>query len=301
MPEHTECLADDGRIHVLKMRRSGRRHLLVDVDDPDGRRVGSVSLPMDVDRTTIEGLDPQSIYRVRVRRARLWERCRHPDRWFTVRPQTHDLRVLITGTGRSGTQTLAHYLDGQQFTDGTLAHARHQPLDDWMLDAFLAKDTDFVKLEQRGALHNVESAPYYSIYPDVVCAEKTIMVIRDGRKVVQSGLNRGWYTREIRWDHIKPDYGLGQFESSCRLWADCNANAAALADRTFRLEDLVRGGESLREFNEAVGLVAGDRQLPHCNRGRAAVSVLPWTEDQNRTFDEICGDLMDRHYAGWRG
>lgn len=302
MPEQTECIADDGRLHVVKLQRRRRRELEVDVLSPDGRCVDSLALPRGVDRASIEGLNPQSTYRVRVRRRHRLTRYRHPEREFHVRPQTRDLRVLVTGSGRCGTKTLANYLNGQHFADGTVVNARHEPLAHWMLDAFIAGDREFPVMQQRGALHNVESAPYYSIYPDVIRAQTVVLLIRDGRRVVQSGLNRGWYARASRWDYIKPNYGVGQFESSCRLWVDCNRNAAARADHIFRLEDLILGGDHLQELDSAVNLLANDKALPHSNRGaQTSTSFAAWTDEQCRKFDEVCGELMDSYYPGWRG
>lgn len=301
MPQQTECIADDGRLHVVKLQRRQRRGLEVEVYSPGDRLVGSASLPRRVDRVSIDGLDPQLTYEVRVRRARRLGRHRDPERTFSAQPRTRDLRVLITGSGRCGTNTVADYLDGHVFDDGTPVTARHEPLSHWMLDAFIAGDPQFPVLQQRGALHNVESAPYYSIYPDVIRAEKVVMLIRDGRRVVQSGLNRGWYVRQSRWDYIKPDFGVGQFESSCRLWVECNRNAAARADHVFRLEDLALGQERLREFDAALGLVPDDRTFPHTNRGAStSESFGAWTDEQREVFDDICGPLMDEYYPDWR-
>lgn len=301
MPQQTECIADDGRLHVLKLQRRQRRDLTVEVFSPAGHPVGTALLPRRVDKVVIEGLDAGSTYTVRVRRTHRWSRRRHPERTFSVQPRTRDLRVLITGSGRCGTNTVADYLDGQLFADGTPVVARHEPASHWMLDAFIAGDSEFPVLQQRGALHNVESAPYYSIYPDVIRADKVVMLIRDGRRVVQSGVNRGWYVRRSRWDYIKPDYGVGQFESSCRLWVECNQNAMARADHVFRLEDLSLGQDVLREFDAAVGLAPSDKALPHTNRGATtSESFADWTEEQREVFDAICGDMMDLHYAGWR-
>ena len=301
MPQQTECIADDGRLHVVKLQRRQRRDLDVEVFSPDGRLVGSASLPRRVDRAAIEGLDPQLTYQVRVRRTHRLSRNRHPERTFSAQPRTRDLRVLITGSGRCGTNTVAEYLDGRNFADGTPVVARHEPISHWMLDAFIAGDQEFPVLQQRGALHNVESAPYYSIYPEVIRADKVVMLIRDGRRVVQSGINRGWYVRKSRWDYIKPDYGLGQFESSCKLWVECNRNAAARADHVFRLEDLALGDDHLRDFDVAVGLEPHDMALPHTNRGATtSESFDSWTDEQREVFDAVGGELMDEYYPGWR-
>ena len=301
MPEHTECVADDGRLHVLKLQRDHRRDLELEVLSPDGGLLGTASMPRRVDRAAVDGLDPHQTYQVRVRRSHRLSRHRHPERTFFARPRTRDLRVLITGSGRCGTSTLADYLDGRHFADGTRVIARHEPLSHWMLDAFIAGDPEFPVLQQRGALHNVESAPYYSIHPEVIRADKVVMLIRDGRRVVQSGLLRGWYVRQSRWDRIKPDYGLGQFESSCMLWVECNRNAASRADHVFRLEDLALRPDHLRELDAALGLAPQDTRLPHCNRGATtSESFGAWTHEQREVFDAICGRMMDDYYPGWR-
>ncbi len=301
MSHRIECVTGEGTLHVFKLARGWKRNLAVQVKAQAGGQVRKAGFPADLDHLEIDGLDPDAAYTVTVQRSRIWERFRHAAEEFTITPRTQDLRLLVTGSGRSGTKTFAHFFDGLRFTDGTTITARHEPLSDWVLEALAAGDADLPVLQQRGALHNVETAPYYSLYPDVIRADKVVLVIRDGRRVVQSGLNRGWYTDNSPWNSIKRDYGGDQFENACHLWVDANTGPAPQADAVFRLEDLVSDGGEMARLCTVAGVDAAGKELPHSNRGRQpSTGFADWSPEQHRTFASICGELMDRHYPEWR-
>ncbi|HOX25955.1 MAG TPA: hypothetical protein PLL30_09670 [Candidatus Krumholzibacteria bacterium] len=301
MPGKIEFLTTDGSLHLFKLGRNWKRDLEVRVRPQGNGELLKLPFPADRDRLEVPGLDPDRHYEVRVSYRRPWHRVRHAPEELTVTPRTRGLRVIITGSGRSGTKTLAHFLDGLSFVDGEPVVARHEPLSEWVVPALADRDFELALLQQRGALHNVETAPYYSLYPQLLRADKVLLVIRDGRRVVQSGLNRNWYGNDNPWNRIKPAYEGTQFEKCCRLWRDANTEVAKVAHAVFRLEDLTADPAHLDAFCAAAGIVNRGRELPHSNRGKQpSTTFTEWTAEQERQFETICGGVMDRHYPGWR-
>jgi hypothetical protein len=151
-----------------------------------------------------------------------------------------------------------------------------------------------------GMLHEIESAPFYALRPETINAELIIHLIRDGRRVVQSGMNRGWYDDDGIWNRIKPVFSKDRFENCCHLWRVTTDNMEQYAQRTFRLEDLTESKDERLRLIQCIGLKPSDRTLPHANQGKASSEFSAWSDRQRAQFDEICGPMMDRYYPGWR-
>lgn len=208
-------------------------------------------------------------------------------------------RVVISGSGRCGTQTLSHYLDGLPYGNGHLAMARHETLHEYILPLLIKGDVASVKEILVGLRHEIESAPYYSLRPEAIQADLVLHLIRDGRQVVQSGLNRGWYDNDSLWNRIKPVFSEDRFENCCHLWRFCNENMTRCAHETFRLEDLATSSSTRARLLSTVGLKPSDKPFPRSNQGAASSDFAQWSDRQKQTFSDICGPLMDRYYPGW--
>lgn len=169
-----------------------------------------------------------------------------------------------------------------------------------MVPALIEGRFDFVRRVQEGLGHNVEAAPYYALYPQAIAAGHVVHLVRDGRAVVQSGLNRGWYQNDSPWNRLKPAFAGDPFARSCHLWRVACEQAASVATLTVRLEDLAAGPAALAGFCERLGIVPDGRALPHANQGKQPATWAGWTHDQHDVFAAIAGSVMDRYYPGWR-
>lgn len=308
MPEWTAIISGRDALTLLKEHRAAHRGLQVRLRprgagrraDRAGGPYGWVDFPPERESLHLEGLRPGLEYELVCRRQGILQRLRHPAQRRTLRLAPRPLRLLLTGSGRCGTQTIASYLDGMRFADGERVRALHEPLSEHVVPALLEGRLDLARAVQEGLGHNVESAPYYALFPEAIAAERVIHLIRDGRRVVQSGLNRGWYQNDSMWNRIKPDFAGDAFARCCHYWRLSCEQAASAAERTFRLEDL-SGDPAVRgEFLALAGIVDDGRPLPHRNRGRVPASHTAWGEDRREAFAAIAGGVMDRYYPGWR-
>jgi len=299
MAETYSLLTGDGRIEIFKDGPEWRRDRRVTVVPEDGGPALRLDFPADRDSAVAEGLDPGRRYVVVVERPRLWQRLTRPAVRLRATPRPRRLRVLVSGSGRCGTQSVARFLDGQRLADGTPVAARHETLWQHLLPVLVAGDRARVRDFVRGFQHDVEAAPHFSLVPDLIEADTVVHLIRDGRRVVQSGLNRGWYQKDSVWNRIKPDLPGDTFEKCCRFWVHTNTNMAGVADLTVRLEDLAGDPEAPARLLADLGLAPSRTPFPLANAGRKPSDASGWTDRQRAVFREICGELMDRYYPGW--
>jgi hypothetical protein len=307
MPDRVAIVVGPKGLKIFKEHRGERRDLQICLLTSNDHEATSASpethwvdFPAGQDWLELTDLDPHATYEVLSRRRHLWERVRHHAPRRTLHLEPHRLRLLLTGSGRCGTQTIAGFLDGMRFADGTLVQARHEPLSEYVVPALLAGQIDVVRAIQQGLGHNVEAAPYYALYPEAVTAEATIHLIRDGREVVQSGLNRGWYQNDSPWNRLKPRFAGDPFVQSCHFWRLACEKAEAVAAHTARLEDLSQSAAAREEFLRQLGIVADGREFPHANRGHVPASHRDWSPQQHEAFATIAGSVMDQYYPGWR-
>jgi len=248
----------------------------------------------------IDGLDPDVQYDLTVRPASLLARLRQGRQQFQVHPRPRPFRVLVSGSGRCGTQTFAHWLDGMTFQDGTAVNARHEALALHVLRAIIAGDMQTVARVAGGQQHNIESAPFYALAADQLRADRIVQLVRDGRRVVQSGMNRGWYDNDSVWNRIKPRFEGDVFTNCCHFWRHANAELEKVADLRIRLEDLSTDGAAQARILADLSIAPSDVPFPHANKGQGSSAASHWTGDQRRVFTEICGELMDRYYPHWQ-
>ena len=174
------------------------------------------------------------------------------------------------------------------------------------------------------------------VVPELVRAfpkSRFVWLVRDGRDVVSSTHQRGWYDPErakdtvwerwrIRgdlvgaveadqWEHWSP------FQKTCWLWRWTNevieTDLATLPEerhRMLRLENLEDEIDSVADFlqiepapwaitkrNARVTDGAGETIA---NEVDTLVTPDSWTEDQRAIFEQTCGSLMDRLYPEWQ-
>lgn len=213
-------------------------------------------------------------------------------------PERGGLRATISGSGRCGTTSITDYLDGLEFVDGTRVRARHETLSRLMLDPVRRGDVETVRELSSSFSHHIEVAPYLSLLTAAIATDKIVHLVRDGRRVVQSGMVRGWYQNDSPWNQVKPRFPGDAFAQSCHLWVHTNERMRRVAGLCVRLEDLISSARARGELLEYLGMKRTDRQFPHANMGPGS-QVTGWTQHQRDTFAAICGELMDSYYPGW--
>ena len=298
--ELVKIIVHEDGLRLVRQRAAGNFDLALAVFAPANSGSFTRYLPATEDSMLIDGLPPGAAVRVEVKARRLVRRLRHPGEKVTVELKPTPFRILIMGSGRCGTTTLASWLDGMSFTDGTPVRARHESLAEVVLPLLRARDFGELARVFRGQAHNVEAGAFYALAADAVAAGQVVHLVRDGRRVVQSGLNRGWYANDAAWNSVKPDFPGDVFEKCCRLWVHTCAESDRVADRVVRLEDLTADADARARFLADLGLVGDGDEFPHANRGGAPSGFDGWSPTQRERFEAICSGTMDRHYPDWR-
>jgi hypothetical protein len=247
------------------------------------------------------------------------------------------LQLFIVGTGRSGTQTLAHLLSS---VDGVVVEHEHEPL-------LLAEIKDYaegrrgreevVSLlaatrspgEIGGRLVSGESHNQLSfalpLLAEAFPGARIIWLVRDGRAVVASMVERKiyhpreldlrapgteeWARNRLQGDavgDVSPERwrALDAFGRCCWYWSYTHRVIARDMDRLelpllrLRLEDLGNSWPALAEFCDLPPAPAP--AIPHSNRSRRSpISWRHWSKEQQGVFQELCGPVMDENYPGW--
>jgi hypothetical protein len=284
-------------IVLYKVKRDWKRDLVVMA--PAETECGRIEFPRDRDTLRIPKAEKNRPLRIRIGQAGLKGLVK--GKWEYHTPADREgMRVLISGSGRCGTQAIADFLDGERYEDDAIVSAKHETLYEYILPKLVENDTESVAEMLRGMCHNLESAPYYSLCTRAIRAKTVVHLIRDGRRVVQSGINRGWYQSDNIWNRIKPEMGEDTFSNCCHLWRHSVENMQRCTPHVFRLEDLVRSGDTLRRFLRTIEVRSPRKAIPHANKGRSSSSFTGWTDADRECFTEICGETMDRYYPRWR-
>ncbi|MEJ2697457.1 MAG: hypothetical protein P8013_12520 [Candidatus Sulfobium sp.] len=225
--------------------------------------------------------------------------------------------VIITGTGRSGTKTLARLLGG-----------RHEYRVHYILDKyFLAADPHadlFDSMEKRLMavldLHQgidpedfIDSSNLYIHFIDAVYtlnpSARFILSVRNGKDFARSAFSRGWHCHTFfgsvpqrndpyykKWSEMTP------LERVAWIWTYRNSKALeglAVVPREqkfiLRIEDIGKQ-ETLDGLESFSGLKIPDRSLAANRFNANPVLSLPswqeWTEAMSREFDAIAGEMM---------
>lgn len=290
-----------GALEFYKLPRTWKRGLEIQLTHPgESQPFHRESFPADVDHVVINGLDPEREVDVKIQASNLLRRMKHGVQNCRIQPKPRPFRIIISGSGRCGTTTLAEYLDGMTFTDGEKVVARHETLNEFLLPCVLDRQDECISRMVGGMPHNIESAPYFAHVPELMTAEKVVLLVRDGRRVCQSGINRRWYETDLIWDLIKPDYDGTIFEKICYFWRYCNEQVEKISTHFVRLEDLSESEEARQKLLDDLGLIPSGQVFPHSNKGKAPSVFGDWTDEMKETFTAINGEMMDRYYPGWR-
>jgi hypothetical protein len=300
MTDSYDLIAGPGRLRLFKLNVDWKRERLVEVRGPSGARLAATRFAADADVLDLDGLPDDLECTVRIRHAHPLKRLFARAETLCATPAPRRLRALVSGSGRCGTVSLARYLDGLSFRDGTTCRARHETLWEHVLPPLAAGDRAALGAFLSGFTHHVEAAPHFSLVPDLIDADTVVHLVRDGRRVVQSGLNRGWYDKDSPWNAIKPDFPGDVFEKCCRFWAHTVANMAGVARLTVRLEDVNASTDALAGLLADLDLEPVDAPFPVANTGRRASTFDRWSAREHAVFAEVCGELMDEYYPGWR-
>lgn len=293
-----EAVTWEGGVTLFRGPDAGHRDLKISVQASGVFH--KLDFPGTEPSVDVTGLAPAAVCEATVRPASLLDRLRLGKQRLHVRAAPQPFRVLVSGSGRCGTQTLAHWLDGMTFQDGEAVDARHESLAGHVLRSIIDGDTETVARVVRGQAHNIESAPFYALMAGHLEADLIVQLVRDGRRVVQSGVNRGWYDNDTVWNRIKPRFEGDRFANCCHFWRHANAELDGVADLRVRLEDLSTEASAQAKLLSDLGIAPTDVPFPHANKGGASSAATDWTEDQRKVFTEICGELMDRYYPDWQ-
>jgi len=232
--------------------------------------------------------------------------------------------IFVLSSARSGSKWLANFVEKATSASGvhewTLNHRRrerqwvaeHRTGDDFV--GLLSEPAEVRTLISDAAIHHralggdvVEANVYLeaflpelrSLVPDAIF----IHLHRDGRQVVRSILERGWYdTPEDRRHRPVDDVrwvGASQFERACLYWASVQERISAFASARVSLERATTDRAGLECFLSEVGIVThpllADRVFATpLNASRATVQIGPesWTADQRTRFAVLAGDAM---------
>jgi hypothetical protein len=233
---------------------------------------------------------------------------------------------VVTGSGRCGTNSLAHFLNGQHTGGGLIISAKHET--DWreITNEILAGRMDTADARLDSFTHDIEVSPFISLWPTRPLilsdtAVRLIALIRDGRQSVRSGMTNGWYwnpdndpTHSV---NLQPDIAGDRFEKCCKFWTWTYRRLSQWGARIVRFECLTAVGSERAILLDEFGLTESDRPFLHKNRteyprddGFAKMgdgtwpSPFPpftgWTRRQHSAFEKYCGELMDKYYSHWR-
>jgi hypothetical protein len=225
--------------------------------------------------------------------------------------------LIITGTGRCGTGTLARIFGGHhEFRVGYI-------LDKYFLGADPTADP-FDTIEKRLAvmldLHQgidrktfVDSSNLYIHFLDAIHlldpSVKFVLAVRDGKDFVRSAYSRRWHEQKIFG--TVPQKGdtfyecwpcLTPLQRNAWIWVSRNKkalrgleNIPAGQKLTVKIEDL-RKEEALDGLAAFTGLPLREKELAEkgCN-ANPSFDLPPkeqWTREMNEEFEEIAGELM---------
>ncbi len=300
MPRSIEILAYESALSFLRRDWNKRSLLNISLKNLKTGRFLYRRFEPEVMILQIKDLDRTACYFVNLMTSSVLQRFFHRSRNAAIMPQSSPPSILFIGSGRSGTTSISDYLDGLEFNSGAKVCSRHETLFEYVLPALTAgNENDVIQLFS-GFRHDIEAFPHLSCIADKLPAKKVVHIIRDGRRVVQSGINRGWYKKDDIWERVKPAFQGSLFEKCCRYWMHQVEYAELYATKTVRLEDLAGSGEELAGLLVYFDIAPTRRTLPRSNSGKIASGFQWWDRKQRDIFCEICGKMMDVYYPSWQ-
>ncbi|MFT5202296.1 MAG: hypothetical protein ACI9C1_001684 [Candidatus Aldehydirespiratoraceae bacterium] len=248
---------------------------------------------------------------------------------------------FVLSTGRAGSRTIANVLSQSPGLVCT-----HEPVPRLVEETALWRygelaTDDYAEMLRESRPAEVEGRRYgesanrlslgVPVIADVFPSSQFVWLVRDGREVVSSGFQRGWFDHaaDTVWERFRlRGDRLGEvpesewsawspFHRVCWLWARTNeiiredlAVLDADRHRMLRLEDL---SAQIGEVSDFLGAAPADWVVPRLNqRGAGHVDESQanqvahrwepsnWGAAEHEVFDEVCGSLMDELYPDWR-
>jgi len=227
-----------------------------------------------------------------------------------------DLRFIITGHGRSGTQWLARVMDQ---CDSTIA-IHHEPLAQYDMRHYANVYAGIENVDQFIRRRVPKMHAIWERHPDLGYAEvnsylrycmpelrdtfnmSIIAIVRDGRYVVRSMLARGCYQKP-GYPPIQPSIAMNAFDACCWYWADTYRRLTCRGVRIYRLEDLNADFDVFQTLCNTAGAQA-DKSVWQQHAGqRANVGVgdvpLVWSTEQKSAFQQLAGSVQQ--FFGYEG
>lgn len=243
----------------------------------------------------------------------------HPFWWRGARKH-----VFVLSAARSGSNWLANFVDRATSARGlhewTLNHRREEEAfvpdkrtnDDYAslmedvrtASGLLRAARAFFSLSRGDVVEaNVYLEPFLEQMQAVMPEAVLVHLHRDGRDVVRSTLNRGWYDTPLDRRHrtvpVDGWENLTQFERACWYWRYTNERIERFTDRRLAFEQMVRDLGMLTAFLGELGIVvhpllAAEEFPKRLNAGSA--DVIPawaeWPEKFQAAFASICGEMQ---------
>lgn len=235
---------------------------------------------------------------------------------------------FVVSTGRSGTTSLAHLLDGSPD-----CICRHEPPPEWNEEStrYLYGDLPRAELVNRlqqtlsptveGKHYGEVSLKLSTMIPalhEAFPQAKFVWLIRDGRDFVASAYNWGFYhpRRTDEWERwrVRADrlglmttarwHSLSRFEKVCWHWHYINQHIEQQLTQCgcesffVRLEDLDTQTDAIFDFLDLRRPDTPD--VPHLNAKPKPRRWHRWNQGEKQAFLRRCGAGMDQHYPGWR-
>jgi hypothetical protein len=231
---------------------------------------------------------------------------------------------FVLTSGRSGSMAIAHTL--AQHSKIHCLHEAKYPLRRLSFElehGLITPENTQEKIieiykrlgERRNICYGESDHKLFNMLPflrNVVPKAKYLWLIRDGRDVVASTFNRGWYTREdllTDWGRYRINgFGCGEytedewwsltrFERNCWYWKYVNEKihkSLKTIDPYYwfpiHLEYLA---ENLDEIQKFLGVRREELILEKKNEATyEVVRWQNWTVEQKKAFDTICGECM---------
>lgn len=246
--------------------------------------------------------------------------------------------LFILSSGRSGTTTLARWLTA---VDGITC--LHEPEPTLIREASAYRYGERDGAEIAAVLRETRpfTPPLYAesnqtlallvplladIWPDA----KFVWLLRNGRDVVASAMQKQWYSGHSaaynRYEDATPTQqawidgrlrgdklgdmrtaeweALSRFGKCCWYWHAVNRlietdlAAAGIEPFLLRLETLPEQVDALLAW---LGTAAQPPEIPQANTAkRPPYHWSHWSEAERALFEQLCGAQMDRWYADWR-
>ena len=238
---------------------------------------------------------------------------------------------FVLSTGRSGTQTLAHLLDVAKN-----AKVLHHPEPNMILETLHAYQNriNVRDVFWRGRSHIISHAwesglihgetdhnmtPFSHKIAHDIPNSRFLVLVRDPREFIRSGMRRGYYMAGGPWDQgrLKPTPkqstslrwdSMSAFEKVCWLWAETYRHINKRIDtigvhrvKIVRFEDLISGpqlAEEIFEFLELEGYTTQHAenvlsQKLNAQRGGQFPHPRDWPPEYLNTAWSYCGDIAE--------